>query len=252
MRLTLDLGNSRLSLALLHEGRVVAHRVLDAPRTAREVDRALDALAARSRGTIRAAALSSVVPEAAPAVVAAVRRRLGIAPLLFPKDAPGLLRVRPRPAPAVGADRLANALAALALVDEDAIVVDVGTAATVDLVRRRGSVFEGGMIAPGPRLGARSLASMTAQLPAVPFAPARSPLGRSTRAAIGAGLWFGFRALVQGLVDAVKDRAPRAEIVVAGGDGIACMERGRHGFLAVPDLTHLGLDRALELTGAPR
>jgi type III pantothenate kinase len=198
-------------------------------------------------GDVEACVVASVVPARTAALEGALRRATGLAPLRFPRDLDAGVVVKPRPASRIGADRLANAVGAIALFPgrRPLVVVDVGTAVTVDLVTRdrvtRRAVFEGGMIAPGPRLGARALTAFTAQLPSVRFAKARSAAGRSTRAALEAGLWFGFRGLVKGLVDAALLEAPGAEIVVAGGDGRACLEGSGLRCRFVPHLTHVGL-----------
>jgi len=212
--------------------------------------RAIAMLARRAHGEVRAAAIASVVPARTAAVARAVRAACGVSPKRFPAEIDGDLVVRPRPATSVGADRLANALGALALEERDAVVVDVGTAATVDVVTAAG-VFEGGMIAPGPRIGARALARFTAQLPEVPFEEPTARIGRSTRQAIAVGLWHGFRGLVRALVEEALRERPGARVVVAGGDGERCLRGSGIAYVHVPALTHLGLDRALERAGEP-
>jgi type III pantothenate kinase len=165
----------------------------------------------------------------------------------FPRDLDGDLRVAPKPKNRVGADRLANAIGALELAGSrarDLVVVDVGTAVTVDVVTRR-CEFVGGMIAPGPRLLSRALAEFTAQLPKIPFGETRRPIGRNTKEAIEAGLWFGSRGLVAGLVRAALAARPGARVLVAGGDGARCLAKSGIPYELVPGLTHIGLAGAL-------
>ncbi|MBL8692664.1 MAG: type III pantothenate kinase [Planctomycetes bacterium] len=245
--ITVDIGNTRISWARHRGGRpirsTVAPRATTAEGLAAQVRRAWRALGLASGSQIAGVVISSVVPTATAPIAAALRGKSGISPQIFPRDFRGCLEVRPRPARRVGADRLANALGALSLRASDAIVVDVGTAVTVDLVRADG-VFEGGAIAPGPRLGARALHEYTAQLPLVPFVRARSPIGTSTRTAIAAGLWHGYRGLVAELVRQAHRGAPAAQVVVAGGDGAACLRGSGIRARFVPDLTHRGLAAA--------
>jgi len=100
----------------------------------------------------------------------------------------------------VGADRVANTLAAAELFGRDTIVVDLGTATTFDCITAEG-VFLGGVIAPGPRTGLDQLSRATAQLPQVEVqAPARV-IGRNTRECLSSG---GFYAVVDGIDGIVR------------------------------------------------
>jgi len=110
----------------------------------------------------------------------------------------------------VGIDRLLNAVAAnlLRLPSSPAIIVDTGTATTVDLVSSRGA-FDGGAILPGFELSARSLHLYTALLPNIPIEELASeshlPLGKNTRAALRSGLFWGQLGAVRELVSRLSD-----------------------------------------------
>jgi len=148
----------------------------------------------------------------------------------------------------VGRDRLWAARGALFLADSACLVVDAGTALTVDAVDRSaaGDVFLGGAIAPGPDLGARALAEWAARLPRVEPRPGVPALGRDTQEAIRAGLAIGFRGAARELTVRVAEEAglERPRLVVTGG---------ARRFLLLPtsifdvehleseDLVHLGL-----------
>ena len=122
----------------------------------------------------------------------------------------------------VGIDRLAAATAASHLVSSKngCIVIDCGTAASVDMVASEGQ-FLGGAILPGPALLARSLADGTSLLPEVSslgHAPPPPMPGRSTNNAITAGIGFGIRGAVCRLVDeARRELGPEADIFLTGG-----------------------------------
>jgi type III pantothenate kinase len=252
---TIDAGNSRLSIATAKGGRVRRETVLARPVDRARVVRVFERLAQRG---CDACVFATVVPSDARWLRAAWRRASGLPIYQFPRDFRGMLEIRPRPARRVGADRLANAAGAIRLARQGAgarssklrktthaIVADAGTAVTVDVVSLRG-VFEGGSIAPGPRLGALALAGFTAQLPHVTFRRCDDPVGRSTRRAIAAGLWIGFRGLVRALVEAARARFPRSVVFVAGGDGRACLRNSGIDAIDRPDLTHLGLAEAYD------
>ena len=122
----------------------------------------------------------------------------------------------------VGIDRLAAATAASHLVSSKngCIVIDCGTAASVDMVASEGQ-FLGGAILPGPALLARSLADGTSLLPEVSslgHAPPPPMPGRSTNNAITAGIGFGIRGAVCRFVDeARRELGPEADIFLTGG-----------------------------------
>ncbi len=112
----------------------------------------------------------------------------------------------------VGDDRLVNALAAARLFGTPAIVVDLGTATTFDVVSADGA-FMGGAIAPGLGLGLEALTARTAQLPRVPLVMPPHAIARDTVTAIQSGAIIGYLGLVTELV-----RAMTAELAHDGGD----------------------------------
>ncbi len=152
----------------------------------------------------------------------------------------------------VGIDRLLNAVAANALrsAGEPMIVVDAGTATTVDYVSPAGA-FEGGAILPGLQLSARALHRYTALLPLIPQAelagPPPAPVGRNTRDALRSGLLWGQVGSVRELIARLSEIAPTPPTVLLTGGGA---------LLLAPFLKtacrlepHLGL-RGLALTAA--
>lgn len=125
----------------------------------------------------------------------------------------------------VGIDRLLDAVAANVLrrPDEAVVIVDSGTATTVDYLSAAGA-FEGGAIMPGLELGARSLHQYTALLPLIDvpslLADRVAPLGRNTIDAIRSGLWFGQIGAIRELVTRLAERSERPPLVlVTGGNG---------------------------------
>jgi type III pantothenate kinase len=145
----------------------------------------------------------------------------------------------------VGLDRIAAARAAntLRTPGQPAIVIDAGTAITVDALSADGA-FLGGAILPGIPLAARSLAAGTDRLPDVAVDPHAPPsaIGRSTEAAIRSGLYWGTVGAVRELVQRTQHQlGGQAEIFVGGGDGllllVAALPHARH----VPQLVLAGI-----------
>lgn len=119
----------------------------------------------------------------------------------------------------VGADRLVNALAVCKKYKKAAIIVDLGTAVTIDVVTQDGR-YLGGIIFPGVKLSAEILAQKTAKLPLVSLARPKELIGCSTIEAIRSGLFFGMAALINGLVRQIKKTFPQRKflVVATGGD----------------------------------
>jgi type III pantothenate kinase len=145
----------------------------------------------------------------------------------------------------VGIDRLCGAAAAahVKAADRPAIVVDCGTAATVDMVAANGA-FLGGAILPGPALMARALADGTSKLPEVAAlgtsAPPPMP-GRSTHEAIAAGIGFGIQGAVARLVaEAQRSFEGRAEVILTGG-WHGAVRAALPGATEIPDLVLHGI-----------
>lgn len=230
MLLTVSVGNSRTAFAVHapgHDGVRASFQLhTDPRRTADELRLAVGDLLARdglARGDIDAACICSVVPAATPVAVAACRALFGVRPLVVGRGVPTGLAVRYRPATALGADRLVDAVAAQAVFGAPVVAVDFGTATTINVVDAEGA-FVGGAIAPGIGLAAEALADAGARLSRVDLRGAVPPLvGRTTEAALQSGLIHGQAALVGGLLERTlrallpDDRAGAAVPVVATG-----------------------------------
>jgi type III pantothenate kinase len=116
----------------------------------------------------------------------------------------------------VGADRIVNAVAAKERYGTPAIVVDFGTATTLDLLGEDGA-YLGGAIAPGPGISSEALFTKAAKLPKVEFARPLTVMGRNTVASMQSGLYWGYVGLVEGLVRRMGEEQGGIETVVATG-----------------------------------
>ncbi|HOX25175.1 MAG TPA: type III pantothenate kinase [Candidatus Krumholzibacteria bacterium] len=210
---------------------------------------ALAALAARIAGLRRrgeTAGVCSVVPAAARALVAAMPDAHLVD---HTWDFPFAVSIRePR---TVGADRWCNVAAAAAAALDDALVVDAGTATTIDVLAA--GVFTGGLIAPGMAFAARKLQEEAAQLWPVPFAPCELRPGRDTEEALAIGAFHVGVHGVAGVVEALLAAWPRSRVITTGGLGGYV---ARAGWLYDPDWTLRGLaallDRRRHAGGATR
>ncbi|MDR1788832.1 MAG: type III pantothenate kinase [Opitutaceae bacterium] len=202
-----------------------------------------------------AVAFCSVVPEAAEALRRLVADEAPAAPVfqLTHESAPDIAPGYPRPSE-IGQDRLANAAAVRALGRLPAVVVDMGTAVTLDVVTAGG--YEGGIIAPGLEVMRSYLHERTAQLPALDVGDEWLPgaIGRSTEAAMRIGTTVGFAGMIQALLDAVLGELSRrgmegAAVYATGGCAEFVRGRLRQDCVVSPDLTLLGLEAACRAAG---
>ena len=197
-------------------------------------------------------AFCSVVPATTPLLLQTARDlNLGVWQLTHETQI-GVPITYPVPAE-IGQDRLANAAGAAALGELPAIVIDLGTAVTFDIVSQRGG-YEGGIITPGPALMTRYLHEKTAQLPLVEdlTSPLDSAIGKSTVEAMRIGAVLGFSGVVQACVDQVSAELtafgePPAHILTSGGASALVAGRLRQPVTDLPDLTLRGLAAAWAL-----
>ncbi len=142
----------------------------------------------------------------------------------------------------VGADRIVNAVAAHALFKGAAIIVDFGTAITVDLVTDKGE-YAGGAIAPGVGISTEALFTRTALLPRVELKRPAHVLGTNTIEAIQSGIYYGFSGLVDGIIKGIIEEYGSRPPVVATG-GLSGAFRGGSEFITDMDefLTLKGLN----------
>ena len=162
------------------------------------------------------AIVASVVPEVSQMIAAS----LTCPPVWVDHRVPGGVPINyPKPS-TIGADRLANAAAAVSLGKLPAVVVDFGTAVTFDVIDSKGC-YRGGVIAPGLPTAASALHEQTALLPLTKVTSIRSYVGKSTAEAIRIGLLLGAVGLVRETVtrisaEAFKGRNP--QVIATGGD----------------------------------
>jgi type III pantothenate kinase len=227
MLLAFDVGNSETTIAVFDGDSVHAHfRVTtEAPRTADEFAVLLRALLEGANvplGKIDGSAFCSVVPPITPLLSEGCRRATNTEPVSVDAAAvvAGKLPVSlPVDEPlTVGADRVANALAATTLIKRDCIVVDIGTATTYDCITAEGSFF-GGVIQPGVRTSAATLFQKAAQLPAIAVSDPGPVIATNTEDCIQAGVVYGAADSIDGIVRRIKKDWPRKTrpVVIATG-----------------------------------
>ncbi len=208
---------------------------------------ALLARCIRSPGTSRPRlVVGSVVPAVTRALSVASTRLLGRpARVVTAADSLGIPVKVDRPS-AVGVDRVVNCLAALRLLRPPFVVVDLGTATTLDVVDRRGA-FVGGVIAPGIASAMQGLVWRAARLRPVPLAAPPRVVGRNTRHAMQSGLLVAHAAMIDGLIARIESQlGTTVGVIATGGLAATVAPLSRRIGRVVPTLTLEGLCRAWE------
>jgi type III pantothenate kinase len=204
MILVIDVGNSNTVLGLYDDGSRVTHWRIHSNQSATADEyrlsfRTLFSYAGIDTQGIRQVLIGSVVPALTTTLAEAVSGLLPASPeVLGPGTALPIAVATENPAE-VGADLIANAVAAYERSRGPCIVVDFGTALTFTAVDGGGRLL-GASIAPGLRTAAQALALGTAQLPDIAVSPPERAIGHDTPSALRSGLGIGFRGLVRELV----------------------------------------------------
>ena len=214
--LTVDVGNSETTVGLFTGEDLAAFwRLTSGRATTDEIRMQLEALV-QDDASDWGSAVCSVVPALTGPWTAALRALTGRTPLEVNAITAKVLTLRvPEPA-SVGADRIANAIAARHFYGAPAIVVDLGTATTLDCVAKDGA-YVGGAIAPGVLTSSEDLFRRAARLARVDLRAPERALGRTTEECLRVGVLWGNAGLVDALVRRITAELGGAPRVIATG-----------------------------------
>ncbi len=192
-----------------------------------------------------AIAMASVNGEVADPLRSAIEDQLSIEVYRIGEDLPSPIGTQLDPETITGIDRLLNAAAAFQTVQQACIVVDAGTAVTVDFVDGQGT-FHGGAIAPGARIQLKALHENASALPELKFhKPGAEVIGRSTAQAMLNGVYHGIRGMVWRLAERYAEDYGAYPIVIAtGGDAEMLFKDDELIDRIVPNLTLIGIAAA--------
>ena len=185
--------------------------------------------------------ISSVVPQSIFNLRNLARRYLAVEPLVIGDNVDLGLAARIDKPSEAGADRLVNALGAHLVYPGDLIVIDSGTATTFDVVAADGA-FEGGVIAPGINLSLQALHEAAAMLPRIAIQRPERVIGKDTVTNMQSGVFWGYVALIEGMVARIKAEWGKPMTVIGTG-GVASLFEGATDSIDRfdPDLTIRGL-----------
>jgi type III pantothenate kinase len=249
MLLAIDAGNTNCVFALVKDGDIRARwRIATDPRRTGDeyavwLNQLLE-LEGFTRSDVDAVIIGTVVPRALHNLSVLATKYFRVEPLVAGQgkaEWPIALDVdEPHN---VGADRALNAIAGHARHQGDLIIIDFGTATTFDVVDFDGA-YKGGIIAPGINLSLDALVAAAAKLPriAIEAPESTSVIGRTTESQMLAGIYWGYVAMIEGLVARLKGEVGRPVTIIATGGLAPLFECHGKLFDAVePDLTIQGL-----------
>jgi len=253
--LAVDVGNTNLVLGAYDGVKLLAtwRTATRSDQTEDELAVMVDALLQRenlSLEEVDALVLGSVVPPLTAAFTSLAERYVDRPALVIGPGIKTGVRLRVDNPSEVGADRIANTVAAHRRYGGPAIVVDFGTTTNFDVVSAEGD-FLGGAFAPGLEVSAESLFNRAARLFRVPFTPPANAIGKNTADCLRSGIVFGYVGLVEGLLARLEDELkPASPRVVATGGLAATIAPLAKGIERVDDdLTLDGLRLLWEIIG---
>jgi len=255
MLLTLDVGNSQIFGGVYDgEDLKVTFRRTSSIRASSDEFGTFFRAVLRENGVdpdqIDMAGICSVVPDAVHALRNCFRKYFRFEPFLLQPGVKTGLKIRYRNPLEVGADKIANAIGALAgFPGRNLLILDFGTATTLCAVTKE-KEYLGGIITSGINTSMAALESKTARLPIVEIIRPPEVLGRSTVESIQSGLFYGTLATARALAASVaKEHFAKEHPLIVGTGGFGRLFEGEHLFDEfVPELPLLGLRRAVELS----
>jgi type III pantothenate kinase len=248
MLLAIEQGNTN-TLFAVHDGQDWIAQWRSATHSTRTADEyavwlsQLLAMAGLTLDVFDGCIVSSVVPQSIFNLRNLARRYLKVEPLVIGENVELGIEVRIEKPSEAGADRLVNAIGAHMVYRGDLIVIDSGTATTFDVIAADGGM-EGCAIAPGINLSMEALHQAAAKLPRVAIQRPRgnTAIGKDTVAAMQSGVYWGYIALIEGLVARIKTEWGKPMTVVGTG-GVASLFHGATTAIDHfdPDLTIRGM-----------
>src|SRR5205807_1513313 len=245
MLLAIDLGNTNTVFGVYDGERLVKHWRLSTQKD-RTVDefgillRNLFALEKIDAQKIRKVIIASVVPPLDPTLNEMVESYFSVKPIFVTHENAGIPVLYDDPRE-VGADRIVNAVAVVRKYGKPAVVVDFGTATTFDAITPAGE-YRGGLIAPGIVISAEALYERAAKLPRIEIQKPAKIIGTSAITSMQSGLFYGYVALVDGIIIRLKQElGADTRIIATGGQAPLICQEARLIETVDPNLTLDGL-----------
>lgn len=247
MLLVIDIGNTNIVMGcfrddtILFKARIATDRARTSDQYGVEMTLMLETNGVRMH-EIDDCVISSVVPPVFNAVRSGVVKIIGKQPMVVGQSLRTGLDLRVDDPSQVGADRIVVAVAALTRHKPPLILIDMGTATTVEVLEP-GNLYLGGVIMPGTRISLDALTSRTAQLPGINLDTPGRVIGKNTVDCMRSGVMYGAAAMLDGVIDRMEEELGHPSTLIATG-GIApyIIPLCRHDILLERDLLLQGLN----------
>lgn len=225
MLLTVDVGNTNITLGLFRDDKVFAtfRITTQMARTSDEYGSMIAEMIVRKGidiENIRDVIISSVVPKVMYSLNNGIIKYFGIRPIIVGLGTKTGIKINRTDPREVGSDRIVDAVAAYELYGGPCIVVDFGTATTYDLIGPEGT-FDAGVTSPGIRISAKALWNETAKLPEIEIKKPDSILGKDTITSMQAGIVYGYIGQTEYIIDKIKEESgyDNLKVIATGGLG---------------------------------
>lgn len=246
-----DIGNTNITLGIFQGSKIISQARLasDSSRTSDEYEIQIKQILARdslSEFSNLQVVIGSVVPSLTATFDQLTQRLFNVTAIKVDHSNCGNLKLNvPNPS-SVGADRIANAVAAGNIYSKPCVVVDFGTATTFDVINSAGE-YIGGIIAPGPETSLSALVQRTAKLQKIDLIWPKFVLGTTTESAMQSGLVIGYMSLIDGLIERLKSELGElGKVVATGGLGGLFVKHSKYMTIYDPELTLIGLKTIAE------
>jgi type III pantothenate kinase len=247
MLLAIDIGNTNIVIGciqddeILFEARIATDRTRTSDQYGVEIKNMLEAFGVRKE-ELTDCIISSVVPPVFNSVRTGVIKVIGKQPIVV---GPGLktgLNIQVDVPSQVGSDRIVIAVAALAEYEAPLILMDLGTATTIEVVEP-GNVYMGGVIIPGVKVSVDALTSRAAQLPGISLDQPKSVIGKNTVDCMRSGVMYGTAGMIDGIVDRMEEElGHKSTLVATGGMAQFVTPLCKHEIILEKDLLLKGLN----------
>ena len=246
MILTIDIGNTNIELGVVDEqGIVFPERIsTDIDRTQLEyavlIKNALE-VHGLTGDEITGSIMSSVVPPLVHIIKSAIKKLIGITPMVVGAGLKTGLDIKIDNPKTLGADIVVDSVAAKEIYGAPCIVIDMGTATTITVISKNGD-YVGGVIVPGVRSSLEALVSDTSQLPRVSLSSPKRFICTNTIDCMKSGIINGQAALVDGMIDRFwQELGYRTNVVATGGLSRVIIPKCNHDITLNNDLMMVGL-----------
>ena len=247
MLLAIDIGNTNLVIGciendqILFKARIATDRLRTSDQYGVEIKNMLEAYGVQIKD-IDDCIISSVVPPVFNSVKTGVIKIIGKQPMVV---GPGLktgLNIHVDVPSQVGSDRIVIAVAALAEYKAPLILMDLGTATTIEVVEPE-NTYMGGVIIPGVKISLDALTSRAAQLPGISLDKPKNVIGKNTIDCMRSGMIYGTAAMIDGLIDRMEEELGHSSTLVAtGGMAQFITPLCKHNIILEKDLLLKGLN----------